>query len=98
MPKRELAAYRALAGAGLSVVPRLLGRWQDPEIYPFPFAAVTRLPGTAPTAPEDLLDQLGREYDEAGKAATFEALRGMLAGDTDAPCYAVVAARLGTLD
>jgi len=58
--ERELAAYRALAGAGLSVLPRLLGRWEDPEIYPFPFAAVTRLPGAAPTAPEDLLDQLGR--------------------------------------
>jgi aminoglycoside phosphotransferase (APT) family kinase protein len=58
--ERELAAYRALAGAGLSVVPRLLGRWEDPEIYPFPFAAVTRLPGAAPAAPEDLLDQLGR--------------------------------------
>jgi len=58
--ERELAAYRALAGAGLSVVPSLLGRWEDPEIYPFPFAAVTRLPGAAPTAPEDLLDQLGR--------------------------------------
>jgi aminoglycoside phosphotransferase (APT) family kinase protein len=58
--ERELAAYRALARAGLSVVPSLLGRWEDPEIYTFPFAAVTRLPGAAPTAPEDLLDQLGR--------------------------------------
>ena len=28
-----------------------------------------------------VLDQLGREYDEAGKAATFEALRGLLDGD-----------------
>jgi RNA polymerase sigma-70 factor (ECF subfamily) len=43
-----------------------------------------------------VLDQLGREYDEAGKAATFEALRGMLSGDTDVPAYAAVAARLGT--
>ncbi len=58
--ERELAAYRALAAARLSVVPRLLGRWQDPEIYPFPFAAVTRLRGAAPPAPEELLDQLGR--------------------------------------
>jgi aminoglycoside phosphotransferase (APT) family kinase protein len=58
--ERELAAYRALAEAGLSVVPRLLGRWEDPEIYPFPFAAVTRLRGAAPAAPEHLIDQLGR--------------------------------------
>jgi aminoglycoside phosphotransferase (APT) family kinase protein len=58
--ERELAAYRALAGTGLSIVPRLLGRWEDPEIYPFPFAAVTRLRGETPTAPEALLDQLGQ--------------------------------------
>ena len=58
--ERELAAYRALAGARLSVLPRLLGRWEDPEIYPFPFAAVTRLRGEAPAAPEAHLDQLGR--------------------------------------
>ena len=58
--ERELAAYRALAGARLDVVPRLLGRWEDPEIYPFPFAAVTRLRGSAPDAPEDLIEQLGR--------------------------------------
>ena len=43
-----------------------------------------------------VLDQLGREYDEAGQAATFEALRGLLAGDPDTPSYAAVAARLGT--
>jgi aminoglycoside phosphotransferase (APT) family kinase protein len=58
--ERELAAYRALAKARLDVVPRLLGRWEDPEIYPFPFAAVTRLRGAAPAAPEDLIEQLGR--------------------------------------
>ena len=27
--ERELAAYQALAGTKLSVVPRLLGRWED---------------------------------------------------------------------
>jgi aminoglycoside phosphotransferase (APT) family kinase protein len=58
--ERELAAYRALAKTGLSVVPRLLGRWEDPEIYPFPFAAVTRLRGEVPAEPETLLEQLGR--------------------------------------
>jgi len=43
-----------------------------------------------------VLDQLGREYEEAGKAVTFEALRGVLAGDPDVSSYAAVAARLGT--
>lgn len=45
-----------------------------------------------------VVDRLGREYDEAGKAATFEALRGVLAGDPDAPSYADVAARLGSTE
>ncbi len=58
--ERELAAYRALAEAQLSMVPHLLGCWQDPEIYPFPFAAVTRLPGQVPAEPEVLVEQLGR--------------------------------------
>lgn len=43
-----------------------------------------------------VLDQLGQEYDDAGKASTFEALRGLLAGDPEAPSYAAVGARLGT--
>ncbi len=58
--EREIAAYRALAETGLTVVPRLLGRWTDPEIYPFPFAAVTRLRGKVPAEPECLVEQLGR--------------------------------------
>jgi aminoglycoside phosphotransferase (APT) family kinase protein len=58
--EREMAAYRALADTGLSVVPRLLDRWEDPEIYPFPFAAVTRLRGEVPAEPETLVEQLGR--------------------------------------
>ena len=58
--EREIAAYSALARAGLSVVPRLLGRWEDQEIYPFPFAAVTRLRGEVPAEPEALVEQLGR--------------------------------------
>jgi aminoglycoside phosphotransferase (APT) family kinase protein len=58
--ERELAAYRALAETPLSLAPRLLGQWEDPEIYAFPFAAVTRLPGVTPAAPEDLIEQLGR--------------------------------------
>jgi RNA polymerase sigma-70 factor (ECF subfamily) len=45
-----------------------------------------------------VVDELRREYDEAGKAATFEALLGVLAGDPDVPSYAAVAARLGTTE
>ena len=57
---RELAAYRALATTQLDIVPRLLGCWQDPGIYPFPFAAVTRLRGQVPAEPGALIEQLGR--------------------------------------
>jgi aminoglycoside phosphotransferase (APT) family kinase protein len=58
--ERELAAYQALAKTQLTIVPRLLGRWENPEIYPFPFAAVTRLHGAVPAEPEALIGQLGR--------------------------------------
>jgi RNA polymerase sigma-70 factor (ECF subfamily) len=44
------------------------------------------------------LDRLGREYHDAGKTATFEALRGMLAGAADAPGYGPTAERLGISD
>jgi aminoglycoside phosphotransferase (APT) family kinase protein len=58
--ERELAVYRALAGTRLDIVPRLLDRWQDPEIYPFPFAAVTRLRGEVPAEPAALIGPLGQ--------------------------------------
>jgi aminoglycoside phosphotransferase (APT) family kinase protein len=58
--ERELAAYRALAQTQLGIVPRLVGWWEDPDIYPFPFAAVTRLRGQVPAEPEALIEQLGR--------------------------------------
>lgn len=45
-----------------------------------------------------VLDQLGREYDEAGKAVTFAGLRAMLDGTADATSYAAVAASLGTTE
>src|ERR1700722_8965486 len=57
--ERELSTYRALEPVGLQVVPRLLGEWRDETIYPYPFAAVSRLPGTHPADASDLLDQLG---------------------------------------
>ena len=58
--ERELAAYRALEPTGLAVVPRLIGEWRDDAVYPFPFAAVSRLSGQHPTDASDLLVQLGR--------------------------------------
>ena len=45
-----------------------------------------------------VFDQLGREYDEAGKGTTFEALRGLLDGTSDATSYAAVSARMGTTE
>lgn len=45
-----------------------------------------------------VLEQLGREYDEAGKRATFEALRGMLDGTSDTAAYASVAERMGATE
>ena len=58
--ERELAVYRALEPLGLPVVPRLLGEWRDETVYRFPFAAVSRLPGTHPADARDLIDQLYR--------------------------------------
>jgi aminoglycoside phosphotransferase (APT) family kinase protein len=58
--EREVAAYRALEPAALPVVPRLLGQWRDDAVYPFPFAAVSRLPGAHPTDAGHVLDELGR--------------------------------------
>ena len=58
--EREFAAYRALEPVELTVVPRLLGEWRDETVYPYTFAAVSRLPGTHPADASGLLDQLGR--------------------------------------
>ena len=58
--ERELTAYRALEPTGLAVIPRLTGEWRDDTIYPFPFAAVTRLEGVRPTDASVVLAQLGR--------------------------------------
>jgi hypothetical protein len=70
--ERELAAYRALARIGLPVVPRVLGEWRDETIYPYPFAAVSRLPGTHPADASDLLDQLGRSIARCHEIAPPE--------------------------
>ena len=57
---RELDTYRALEPTALTVVPRLTGEWRDEAVYPFPFAAVTRLHGVRPPDASVVLDQLGR--------------------------------------
>ena len=49
--ERECDVYATLDHP---VVPRLLGRWQEPGISPYPFAAVTRLAGRPP-------DRISRE-------------------------------------
>ena len=58
--ERELAAYHALEGSGLSVVPRVTGEWRDDAVYPFVFAAVTRLPGVRPADASVVVEELGR--------------------------------------
>jgi aminoglycoside phosphotransferase (APT) family kinase protein len=58
--ERELTAYRALEPTGLAVIPRLGGEWWEDTIYPFPFAAVTRLHGVRPTDASVVVAQLGR--------------------------------------
>jgi aminoglycoside phosphotransferase (APT) family kinase protein len=42
--RREAAVLEALAGRDVPA-PRLLGRWDDREVSPYPFLAVSRLPG-----------------------------------------------------
>ena len=54
--ERELAAYQALAKTQLGIVPRLLGCWEDPDIYPFPFAAATRLWPCSPVITDTVPD------------------------------------------
>jgi aminoglycoside phosphotransferase (APT) family kinase protein len=112
--RREVVAYRALAQTRLSVVPRLLGCWEDPEIYPFPFASVTRLRGTVPAEAEALVEQLGQAIATwhelepplfAGSrppahhdAAHHRWLRRALDPATSAAAAAEAAARLGRPD
>lgn len=55
--EHELRVYERL---DLPIVARLAGRWHDERVYPFPFAAVTRLPGVHVDDPAPLLEQLGR--------------------------------------
>jgi aminoglycoside phosphotransferase (APT) family kinase protein len=61
---RELAAYRALEPTALTVVPHLIGEWFDESVYPFPFAAVTRMRGVQPPDASVLAAALGRAIAE----------------------------------
>jgi hypothetical protein len=112
--ERELAVCQALTRTGLEIVPRLLGRWEDPDVYPFPFAAVTRLRGEVPAEPEAFLGQLGRaiarwhELEPPAlvgarpprhhEAAHHRWLRRALSLDTSAAAAAEAASRLGRQD
>ena len=51
--------YRALSAGGFTLAPQVRGRWRDEEVYPFPFAEVTRLTGTRPADPAALFGPLG---------------------------------------
>jgi aminoglycoside phosphotransferase (APT) family kinase protein len=57
---RELAVYHSLEASGLAVVPRVVAEWSDDAVYPFPFAAVTRLRGEHPVDATHLFAPLGR--------------------------------------
>lgn len=43
--RHEIEALRIVAAAGITQIPRVLEVWEDPTLSPYPFAAVTRLPG-----------------------------------------------------
>jgi aminoglycoside phosphotransferase (APT) family kinase protein len=58
--EHEVAVYRALAAGGFTLAPQVRGQWRDDEVYPYPFAEVTRLAGTRPADPAALFGPLGR--------------------------------------
>jgi aminoglycoside phosphotransferase (APT) family kinase protein len=58
--EHELAVGQALAAGGFDLAPQVRHQWRDQDIYPFPFAEVTRLSGTRPTDPAALFGPLGR--------------------------------------
>lgn len=66
---REVAILEALDGRG-TPAPRLLGRWRDPAVSPYPFIAVSRLPGQTWSGLEAnaTLDQLTTVLSGLGRA------------------------------
>lgn len=74
--RRDTAVLAALEGRGVPA-PRLLGRWHDPQISPYPFIAVSRLSGTTWSDLEAraTLDQVGVMLEGLGRAiATWQRL------------------------
>jgi len=66
---REAAVLQALDGRGVPA-PRLLGQWRDPEVSPYPFIAMSRLPGRTWSGPEASakLDQVIKVLEGLGRA------------------------------
>lgn len=67
--RREAAVLQALDGRGVPAA-RLLGRWDDRGVSPYPFLAVSRLPGQTWLRREAAatLEQLERMLDGLGRA------------------------------
>ena len=66
---REAAVVQALEGRGIPA-PRLLGQWHETGISPYPFIAVSRLPGRTwlTLEREATLDQIGTMLESLGRA------------------------------
>ena len=66
---REVGILEALDGRGVPA-PRLLGQWRDPAVSPYPFIAVSRLPGRTWSGLEAdaTLDQLTTVLSGLGRA------------------------------
>src|SRR5687768_2821847 len=67
--RREVAVLEALHGRGVPAA-RLLGQWHDREISPYPFIAVSRLPGRTWSELEATasLEQLATVLEGLGRA------------------------------
>jgi Ser/Thr protein kinase RdoA (MazF antagonist) len=69
--RREERALRALDGAGLELVPRVLSWHEENRAIRLPLLVITRLPGTSlePLEPTIALDDLAHVLTQVGRAA-----------------------------